>query len=253
MIDLHCHMLPGLDDGAPDLGVSLSMARMAVADGIVTTVCTPHILPGVYNNVGSDIRGAVERLSAILADADIPLTLALGADVHLDPDLISGLGSGRVPTLAGSRYFLLEPPHHTAPPQLARFCFSLMTAGYVPILTHPERFAWIDGEYDLIEHLAGSGVLMQVTGGSLLGHFGRQAQYWSERMLDEELVDLLASDGHDCIRRPPVLGAARDAAAKRCGAATANRLVASTPLSILENVLPSKLRQPDGREEERPG
>ena len=222
------------------------MARLAVADGIVTTACTPHIMPGLYNNTGSEIVDAVDQLSAILADADIPLVLAPGADVHMDPGLISGLRTGRVLTLAGSRYFLLEPPHHTAPPQLLRFCFEVMTTGYVPILTHPERFAWIESEYDLIERLARSGVLMQLTGGSLLGHFGRRAQYWSERMLDEELVDLIASDGHDCTRRPPVLSAARDAVSTRCGIATANRLVASNPLSILENVLPSRLRQKDG-------
>ena len=245
LIDLHCHLLPGLDDGAIDDETAIAMARLAVDDGIVTTACTPHMMPGVYNNVGSEVVDSVEQLSVILADANVPLMLVPGADVHVDPGLISGLRAGRVLTLAGSRYFLLEPPHHTAPPQLSRFCFDVMTAGYVPILTHPERLAWIENGYDLIQQLARSGVLMQLTGGSLLGHFGRRAQYWSERMLDEELVDLIASDGHDCRRRPPVLSAARDAVATRCGIATANRLVASNPLSILENVLPSELRRKD--------
>lgn len=243
LIDLHCHMLPGLDDGAVDQETAIAMARLAVEDGIVTTACTPHIMPGVYNNVGSEIVDAVDQFSAVLADAGVPLTLVPGADVHIDPGLATGLKNGRVLTLGESRYFLLEPPHHVAPPRLLQFCFDVMTAGYVPILTHPERFAWVESEYGLIERLAHSGVLVQLTGGSLLGHFGRRAQYWSERMLDEELVDLIASDGHDCNRRPPVLSAARDAVATRCGIATATRLVASNPLSILENVLPSELRR----------
>ena len=252
MIDLHCHMLPGLDDGASDMGVALAMARLAIADGIVTTVCTPHIMPGVYDNAGPGIRVAVERFSLALEEAGIPLTVAVGADVHLDPGLLSGLQSGRVPTLGRSRYFLLEPPHHSAPPRLDEFAFGLVAAGYVPILTHPERLSWIEGQFDLVRQMAKSGVLMQLTAGSLLGRFGRRAKYWAERMLDEDLVDILATDAHDCDLRPPQLSKGRDAIAHRCNDATANRLVATNPLSVLENVLLSKLRHPHGRTEERP-
>lgn len=244
MIDLHCHMLPGLDDGAADLSVSLAMARMAVADGIVTTACTPHILPGVYPNSGEGIRDAVADFAAELEVAEIPLTLEVGADVHLDPGLLSGLRNGNVPTLGASRYFLLEPPHHSIPPRLDELAFGFVTAGYYPILTHPERLSWIEGQFDVVLRMAASGVLIQLTAGSLLGQFGRRAQYWAERMLDENLVDLLASDAHNLERRPPVLAGAREATAKRCGDATATRLVATNPLAILQNVLPWKLRQP---------
>ena len=241
MIDLHCHILPGIDDGAPDLGVSLAMARMALADGIVTVACTPHIMRGVYNNSGADIRLRVASLAAALETAGIPLTLTIGADAHLDPSLLEGLRSREVPSLGGSRYFLLEPPHHVAPPRLQDFTFGLMTSGYVPVLTHPERFSWIDGQYDLIQRMAASGVLIQLTAGSVLGHFGHRARYWAERMLDENLVDLLATDAHNLESRPPLLAGARDAVAKRCGDATGARLVAANPLAILQNVLSSTI------------
>lgn len=244
MIDLHCHMLPGLDDGAPDVDIALEMARMAVADGIVTVACTPHILPGVYDNTGPAIHDAVARFAIALESARIPLHLTVGADAHLDPGLLSGLRSGRVPTLGGSRYFLFEPPHHFAPPRLDEFAFGLAAAGYVPVLTHPERLSWIGGHYDVIRRMAGSGMLMQLTAGSLLGEFGRQPRYWAERLLDENMADLLATDAHNVDRRPPRLAKARDAVARRCGDATATRLVATTPLAILENVLPSILLQP---------
>src|SRR6202000_2582220 len=113
---LHCHMLPGIDDGAPDLATSLAMARMAVADGIRVTACTPHIMPGVYDNAGPGIRDAIARLQAELDAADIPLTLTQGADVHIATDLVKGLRDGRVASLAGSRYFLFEPPPPVARP-----------------------------------------------------------------------------------------------------------------------------------------
>ena len=253
MIDLHCHILPGVDDGAPDLEISLRMARLAVADGIVTVACTPHIMPGVYENSGAEIRARVSGLSAALENAGIPLTLTVGADAHLDLSLLDDLKSGFVPTLGGSRYFLLEPPHHVAPPRLEEFGFSLLTSGYVPVLTHPERFSWIDGHYDLVRRMATSGVLIQLTAGSLTGRFGHRPRYWAERMLDEGMADLLASDAHDADERPPRMAEARDVVAKRCGDATAVRLVATNPLAILGNMLPSEVRQHKGQFGHSPG
>jgi protein-tyrosine phosphatase len=243
VIDLHCHILPGIDDGAPDLAASLAMAEAAVADGIVTIACTPHILPGVYGNDGPGIKAAVAALAKVLADAGIPLELAVGADVHVAPTLIADVRAGRVPTLGGSRYLLLEPPHHVLPPRLEDFAFGLAAAGIIPIITHPERLKWIDGHYPLVQRLASRGVLMQVTAGSVTGKFGGRARYWAERMLDEGIVDVMATDAHDVTRRPPRLAEARDLVAKRCGEDTATGLVATNPLYILENMVPSELRR----------
>jgi protein-tyrosine phosphatase len=243
MIDLHCHILPGLDDGAPTMAVALAMARMAVDDGIGTIACTPHILPGVYPNTASIVRAAVGELASALSEAAIPLHVITGADIHLDPGLLGDLEKGYVPTLGDTRYFLFEPPHHVAPPKLDEFAFRLVTAGFIPILTHPERLTWIDNQFDIIQRLSASGILMQLTAGSVLGRFGRRAQYWAERMLDEEMADLLASDAHNVDSRPPRMAAARDAVAARCGEGTALRLVATNPLAILNNVIPSQVRQ----------
>jgi protein-tyrosine phosphatase len=244
MIDLHCHILPGVDDGSPDLNVSLEMARMAVSDGISTIACTPHILPGVYNNNGISIEKALNHLRAALGRERIPLHLVAGADAHLTPDLLNGLTNGQVPTIAGSRYFLLEPPHHVAPPRLEAFVFNLMTIGYVPILTHPERLSWIEGHYALICRLSDAGVLMQITAGSVLGRFGSSASFWAERMLDEGLVDIIATDAHHSRRRTPRLARARDLVATRYGYELAMRAVATLPQRILQNVLLSDLRLP---------
>jgi protein-tyrosine phosphatase len=236
MIDLHCHLLPALDDGAPDLDTSLAMARLAAADGITVTACTPHILPGVHRNSGPQILKAVEDLALALAAHEIPLRVVAGADIHITPDLLKGLASGYLPTLNGSRYFLLEPPQHSAPPRFEDFVWSVVAAGFVPIITHPERLAWVEAHYSSFKRLATSGAWMQLTASSILGHFGRRVKRVSERMLDDGLVHIVASDGHNAGRRPPVMGAARAAIAMRLGDAEADRVVLSRPQVILKDL-----------------
>lgn len=246
MIDLHSHLLPAIDDGANDAAAAVAMARMFVADGITTVACTPHILPGLYHNSGPGIRAAVERLRVNLAEHGIDLTIVPGADAHMCPDFLSGLRSGHILTIADSRYVLVEPPHHTAPQRLEQFFFDLLVAGYVPILTHPERLTWINQHYDAVRRLAAGGVWMQITAGSVTGAFGKNAQYWAHRMLDEGLVHLLATDAHDVHRRTPNLSRGRDAAAKRVGDAEAENLVLTRARGVLVNETPDRLPTPVG-------
>lgn len=239
MIDLHCHLLPGIDDGAPTLDVALAMARIAVADGITVTACTPHIYPGLYDNEAAGIHRAIAALQLILDRQGIALRLVAGADAHVVPELVDGLRSGRIPTLAGSRYFLFEPPHHVAPPRLEETAFAAMAAGYVPVVTHPERLSWIESHYPVFRRMAEAGAWMQLTAGALTGRFGRRPQYWSERMLDEGLVAVIATDAHQADRRPPLLGEARIAAARRLGEAEAEQLVTTRPQAVLDNLSPA--------------
>jgi protein-tyrosine phosphatase len=241
LIDLHSHLLPAIDDGSKDLAMSLAMADMASSDGISTIACTPHILPGVYNNNGPAIRSAVARLAQSIAEAGIPISLVTGADVHIAPDLAVQLRDGRALTLNNSRYLLLEPPHHVLPPRLEDHIFGLQSAGYVPILTHPERLSWLEGHYDLIRRLASSSVLMQITAGSLMGRFGRRPRYWAERMLDEGLCHLLATDAHNTEQRAPQMADAREFVAQRLGDDEAINLVLRRPQGILDNRSPAEL------------
>lgn len=253
MIDLHCHLLPSVDDGAKSIEISLEMARIAVSDGIIVTACTPHILPGVYNNTGPSIKAAIAQLREAIKESDIALKLVAGADVHVAPDLAMQLNVGRALTINNSRYLLLEPPHHVRPPRLEDYIFHLQTAGYVPILTHPERFSWIDGHYDLIKRLVYSGNLMQLTAGSLLGHFGSRARYWAERMLGDGLCHLLATDAHNTEARPPRMSQAREVVARRLGDEEATNLVLTRPQAILDDVSPSELPPlPESQREIRP-
>lgn len=241
MFDLHCHILPGIDDGAVDLDMALRMARMAADDGIRTIACTPHIYPGMYENDAAGIRAAIVALQAELDTRGIALRLVEGADVHVDPGLLANIKAGRVPTLAGSRYLLLEPPHHIAPPRFEDMVFELMTAGLVPVITHPERLSWVEGHFDVFERMARRGIWMQVTAGALTGRFGRRVQYWGERFVGEGLTQVLATDAHHPERRPPLLAEAREAAARLVGAEEATHLVTTRPGGVVANTSPEAL------------
>jgi protein-tyrosine phosphatase len=244
MIDLHCHILPGIDDGPTTLEVSLAMARCAAQDGITFIACTPHIYPGLYENQRAGIEAAVQAFRAQVTDAGITLQLGVGADTHLAPDLVGSIRAGRVPTLCGSRYLLLEPPHHVAPPRFDESMFSLMAAGYVPIITHPERLSWIETHYSVFTSLVNRGAWMQLTAGSLTGRFGKRPRYWAERMLDEGLVHIVATDSHHIDKRPPLLAEGRDAAARRVGDAEAIHLVLTRPQGVLDDLAPGQLPPP---------
>jgi protein-tyrosine phosphatase len=241
LIDLHAHLLPGIDDGAADEEQSLEMARMAVADGITVQACTPHILPGVYNNSGPEIRAKVAQLQCRLREAGIPLRLVIGADMHITPNLVAKLRSGEGLSLNDTRYVLVETPHHVLPPHAEDVFFDLAAAGFVPVMTHPERMSWIDRHYAVVKRLAEGGTWMQLTAGALTGRFGRTAQYWSERMLDEGLVHIVATDAHDTSRRPPRLSEAVEVLTARVGESEAKQLVLTRPGGILNNRLPSEL------------
>ncbi|CAB1275783.1 tyrosine-protein phosphatase [Candidatus Nitrosacidococcus tergens] len=241
MIDLHCHILPEIDDGASDLETALAMARVATGDGITITACTPHIYPGLYDNTVEGIKEAIEKLQQQLIVAGIELKLVLGADIQITPDLRQKLQDKKVPTLNESRYFLFEPPHHVHPPGFADLAFNVATHGYVPVITHPERLTWIGDHYSVFKDLALKGSWIQITAGSLTGRFGRSAQYWGEKMLDDGLVHILATDSHGVKKRPPLLGEGMLAAEKWVGDQEARYLVEDRPQAILNNQSPDSI------------
>lgn len=243
MIDLHSHILPGVDDGAQSLDDSLAIGRMAEADGIEVMACTPHFMPGMYDNQAADIRARVKHLNAVFEREGLQLALVVGADAHIRPDFTQCLKAGQILTLHDSRYVLVEPPHHVLPPRFEDFMFNIAVSGFVPVLTHPERLKWIEGNYAVMQKLAASGVWMQITAGSLAGRFGKRPQYWAERMLSEGLVSILATDAHNTKSRPPLLAEAHDLACTRVGSEEAGHLVRTRPALILQNEPPESAPQ----------
>jgi protein-tyrosine phosphatase len=236
MIDLHTHILPGVDDGAPDLATALTMARMAVDDGIQVMACTPHFMPGMYDNEANDIRGRIARFAQELEIAGIPLQLVVGCDAHIRPDFLTCLRDGRILRLNDSRYVLFEPPHNIAPKQLEDVLFNIVAAGYVPVLTHPERLKWIENQFSIFEELSRIGVWMQITAGSLTGRFGSRPKYWAQKMLGQGMVHILATDAHNTKSRPPLMSEALIIAQAEVGLDEANNLVLVRPVNILDDL-----------------
>ena len=240
MIDLHSHILPGIDDGAKTLEESLEMARIAVQDGITVMACTPHIYPGLYMNDKASIQAARDALQLSLNQHSIGLELVIGADVHFVPGLLEGLRTGVVPTLNGdTRYLLLEPSHHHAPPRFEELVFNIIASGYTPVITHPERLIWIEDNYPVFGRLVHQGAWMQVTAGALTGKFGHRAKYWGERLIGDGLIHILATDAHSTGRRKPVLSEGAEVAARLVGKDEAQQMVMGRPDAIMRNLPPS--------------
>lgn len=239
MIDLHCHILPGLDDGAQTWEEALEMARMAVADGIKTLVATPHLYrrkvvdPRKLNNKTA-ILDNINQFKKKLADAEIPLEILPGCDVPLCMEFLELLEQDLVLTINDQkRYLLLELPDTSFPPATEEICFRLQSKGLTPIITHPERHLVIHEMPEKLTRLLKLGCLAQVTAASLLGGFGRMIARFTRQLVKKGYIQILASDSHDTKKRPPQLRAAVEELARLIGRDQAWAMVTTIPEKIL--------------------
>ncbi len=236
MIDLHCHILPGIDDGPAALADSLQMAAVAVADGIQAVVATPHSGNGVYSNSPADISAKVDAFREELTAASIPLQVYPGAELQLGRGLAARLLRSEAMPLNHSRYILLELPQTILPAPCKNEIFNLRAHGYIPLIAHPERHPYLQRHPGYLADLVRMGALCQVTAQSLLGHFGRSVRTTAETMLQSRLVHVLASDAHDPQGRAPVLAAAVAAAARLLGSgAAAEQMVTAIPSAVISD------------------
>lgn len=246
-VDIHCHLLPGIDDGAADWDESLAMARMAVDEGTTTIIATPHQLGSFSRNDGEEIRRRTAELQQRLNDADVPLRVLPGADVRIEDDLVSRLTSGDVLTLGDrGRHVLLELPHELYLP-LEPLLDDLSRKGIAGILSHPERNQGILRQPDVLVPLVDAACLMQITAGSLCGTFGPQCQELAEWMLSQGLVHFVATDAHGPRRRRPLMCRAYERVCELAGEEAAADLCGRNPALVAEG------RQvPPGRRERPP-
>ncbi len=235
MIDLHSHILPGIDDGAADLDESLAIARMAVADGIHQMIATPHNTD--WERIGSrgDLNGRLSTLQAALDDAGIPLRMYPGSEVHITPDLVERVRADQVISLNNSRYVLIELPFFTYPHYVEQIFFEIAVEGITPVVAHAERYAAVQEKPELLAPLVERGVLVQITSLSLVGDFGKQARRAAVSLLTRGLAHVIASDGHNTHSRPPLLSEAVSVAAAHVGESRARKMVTEIPQAILDN------------------
>ncbi len=237
MIDLHCHLLPGVDDGPRAFAEAVAMCRLAAEDGCEAMVATPHQRRGVWWNSDRDQLAALA--DQLQTEVGAGFRVYLGGEIHVDSELLAEVEklpeAGGVLPLAGSRYLLIEFDSSHTPREAIHLVHELAVAGWRPVLAHPEFIPWLAADRDLVARLVQLGAVAQVTAMSVTGEFGRRPQSDTWALLDAGLVHFIASDSHNTRRRPPGLRRACDLIASRWGEPTARRLAADNPRAVVEN------------------
>jgi protein-tyrosine phosphatase len=266
MIDLHTHVLSGLDDGAKTLEESIRMCWISYQDGVRTLVATPHILPGIYENNRSTILAKLQELNTAITECGVQVAdcgikkldheisyfldvgfripnsefrILPGADVHFSSDILQRYEREEIVTVNDQgRYLMVEFPFQGIPYQAEEVLFQLLTRGIIPIISHPERNIEIGQTPKRYYEMIRMGCLGQVTAMSLTGEFGRQVKEVAKRLMKKRLVHFIASDAHSINGRCPILSNALRAAERIIGKEEAWKMVNDYPQAILEGRRP---------------
>lgn len=255
MIDIHHHLIYGVDDGSRDLETSVQMVDMAAADGITHIVCTPHAV----ERYPYQAEVNAERLAALKERVGDRVQLGLGCDFHLSFENIEdALAHPHKYTLNGLNYLLVEFPDTSISPKITDMFYEMMVAGMRPIITHPERNLTLQRKPERMNEWLEQGCLVQVTANSLTGRFGKRAQEMGLQLIEQGCVHFLATDAHDLKSRPPVMSEARRIVVEKFGSDTAERLCVTNPLAAFEGKPIPNAPIPDwdqqaGREPKQPG
>ncbi len=270
MIDLHSHILFGIDDGPKAIEESIQMCRIGYQDGIRTIVATPHIQPGIYQNNRSTILTKLQQLNNALMkfgvqssefvvknsdsmtqrlndpmtqlpnDSITELKLLPGADVHFSSDVLQRYEEGEIVTVNDQgRYLMVEFAFQGIPYQAEEVLFKLLTKGITPIISHPERNMEIAQRPKRYYEMIRMGCLGQVTAMSLTGDFGSGVRRIAEKLLSKRLIHMIASDAHSADGRPPILSAAVKAAEKIVGKEEAQKMVTEYPQAVIDGRRPN--------------
>jgi protein-tyrosine phosphatase len=217
MIDLHCHILPNVDDGAKDLAESVEMAKQAVRQGIKTIIATPHHRNEKYENHGQTIFRQVEEFNRVLKSENLDLTVLPGQETRIFGEMVEGLVSGEILPLNQGKYMFVELPSGHVPRYTGQLLFDIQLKGFVPVIVHPERNQEIVENPEVLYQLVKKGALTQVTASSVSGHFGKSIKKFSLQLIEANLTHFVASDAHNTSSRGFKMVEANDAIAKNFG------------------------------------
>ncbi len=230
MVDLHCHILPEVDDGPKSWEASIEMCKMAFRDGITHIVATPHA-----NSVYEYDRPRHEAtLKQLRERAPESLRFSLGCDFHFSYDNVEdAIANPERYAISGTKYMLIELSDYSIPPAMTDSMFQLNAVGLKLILTHPERNPILQSHPQTVLDWVGLGCIVQITASSLSGLWGRVARKTARWLFDRDAVHILATDAHDCERRPPILSEALDIATDWTNSDIARALVEDNPNAIV--------------------
>lgn len=234
MIDLHSHILPGIDDGSTDWDKSMAILQVAVENGVTAMVATPHQHPdGQYCNRNERVRALLHELRQRVEAAGLPVALHEGGEVLISPDITARIDAGTAMPYEGGKYLLLELPVGEVPSYTRQVVFDLLVRGITPVIAHPERNEGIARQPELLAELVEAGALAQMTASSISRRTAVEIRELAALLLAHNLVHVMASDTHSPHRRPPVLGRYAQRVASVFGAKAAEDMVHTVPSAIL--------------------
>jgi protein-tyrosine phosphatase len=218
LIDIHSHILPGIDDGAKTIEDSIDMARKAVSEGIHTIIATPHHMNGKYDNIKSDILPLVSELNETFAQEDILLNVLPGQECRIFGEILEDYKKGEIlPLNKDSQYLFIEFPSSSVPRYAEHLLYDIQVEGLTPIIVHPERNAELMERPDKLYQLVKNGAITQLTASSVVGYFGKNIQKFSQQMIQANLTHFIASDAHNIHNRTFKMEEAMDYIEKKYG------------------------------------
>lgn len=232
-IDIHSHILPGVDDGAKSYDISMQMLKSAFGDGISRIILTPHNKPGRHMPDQYALAEMAGRLQQEMAAEGIGITLYIGSELYYRSEIISELENGRAATLAGSRYVLVEFGIMDDFDYIRNGIYTLLSNGYYPILAHAERYRNVCLKKTGISDLVEMGSCIQLNAGSIMGKAGWKVRQLTRSLLKQHLVHFIATDAHDMEKRAPYLASCAEYVGKKYGEEYAGKLFCENPLKII--------------------